>query len=145
MTPGTILHDQKFPFSDGTTGNKLVVLLTSLADGYFYIGAKTTSKDKHKGKNAGCQHKDIYPNFFIPKGTSSFPVDTWVSLDEFYEFKSTELIQRHFSGEIKTIGMLDNALTIKLLNCVLQSEDITLHQESAIKVTLEQLNETAIF
>lgn len=139
MTPGTILHDQKFPFSDGTTGNKLVVLLTSLADGFFYIGAKTTSKEKHKGKNSGCQHKDIYPNFFIPKGTSSFSVDTWVSLDEFYEFKSTELIQRHFSGEIKTIGTLHSNLTIKLLNCALQSEDITLHQEAAIKTALKQL------
>lgn len=141
MTPGTILHDQQFPFSDGTKGNKLVILLTSLADSYFYIGAKTTSKDKHKGKNTGCQHKDIYPNFFIPKGTSSFPINTWVSLDEFYEFKHTELIQRHFSGEIKTIGTLDNNLTIKLLNCALQSEDITLHQETAIKAALEQLSQ----
>lgn len=140
MTPGTILHDIKFLFSDGTTGNKLVILLTSLADGYFYIGAKTTSKDKHKGKNAGCQHKDIYPNFFIPKGASSFPIDTWVGLDEFYEFKHTELIQRHFSGEIKTIGTLDKNLTIKLLNCALLSEDITLHQETAIKAALKQLN-----
>ncbi len=139
MTPGTILHDQKFPFSDGSTGNKLVILLTSLTDSYFYIGAKTTSKDKHKGKNAGCQHKDIYPNFFIPKGTSSFPIDTWVSLDEFYEFKHTELIQRHFSGEIKTIGTLDNKLTIKLLNCALQSEDISSHQEAAINLSLKQL------
>lgn len=140
MTPGTILHDQKFPFSDGTTGNKLVVLLTSLVDGYFYIGAKTTSKEKYKGKIPGCQHKDIYPNFFIPKGTSSFSIDTWVNLDEFYEFKSTELVQRHFAGEIKTIANLDNNLIAKLLKCTLQSEDITLHQEHAIKTTLEQLH-----
>ena len=140
MTPGTILHDQKVPFSDGTTGNKLVVLLTSLVDGYFYIAAKTTSKEKHKGKIAGCQHKDIYPNFFIPKGKSSFPADTWINLDEFYEFKSTELVQRHFSGEIKSIGTLENNLITKLLGCALQSEDITLHQEDAIKVASEQLN-----
>jgi hypothetical protein len=140
LIPGTILYDQNFCFSDGTRGNKLVVLLTSLTDGHFYIGAKTTSKEKHKGKNAGCQHKDTYPNFFIPKGTSSFLVDTWVGLDEFYEFKHTELIQRHFSGEIKTIATLDKTLTIKLLNCTIQSEDITLHQETAIKTALEQLN-----
>lgn len=139
MIPGTILHDQQFPFSDGTKGSKLVILLTSLSNGYSYIAAKTTSRDKRKGKNAGCQHKDIYPNFFIPQGTSSFPSDTWVGLDEFFEFKHTELIQRHFSGEIKTIGTLQNNLTVQLLNCAIQSEDITLHQEAAINAALTQL------
>jgi hypothetical protein len=139
LTPGTILHDQQFPFSDGTKGNKLVVLLTPLVDGYFYIGAKTTSRENRRGKKPGCQHKDIYPNFFIPKGTSTFPTDTWVSLDEFYEFKSTELIQRHFSGEIKTIDNLESSLTIKLLSCTLQSQDITFHQEKAIKAALHEL------
>ena len=139
MTPGTILHDQKFPFLDGTKGNKLIVLLTPLVDRYFYIAAKTTSKENRKGKNPGCQHKDIYPNFFIPKGTSTFPMDTWINLDEFYEFKSTELIQRHFTGEIRSIGNLEINLTAKLLACSLQSEDITFHQEKAIKAALEKL------
>ncbi len=139
MNPGTILHDQKFLFTDGTTGNKLIILLTSQVDGYFYIAAKTTSREKYKKKNSGCQHKDAHPNFFIPRGTSSFPIDTWVSLSEFYDLKSKELLQRHFTGDIKTIGDLDINLTKKLLICSLQSEDITLHQEAAIKATLERL------
>ena len=140
MTPGTILHHQKFTFSDGTEGNKLLVLLTDLVEGYFYVVAKTTSKDHRKGKNPGCQHKDIYPNYFIPKGTSTFLTDTWIGLNEFYEFKSTELIQRHFSGDIKPLGNLAIPLTKNLLNCTLKSEDITLRQESAIKNALEKFN-----
>lgn len=139
MTPGTILHDQKFTFSDGTQGNKLLVLLTPQVDGFFYIAAKTTSKEKHKGKNAGCQHEDKHPNFYIPQGTSSFPSNTWISLNEFYELKSVDLLQRRFSGEIKTIDSLDNDTIKKLLECVLKSEDITPHQETAIQNALDQL------
>lgn len=141
MKPGTILHDIKFRFSDGETGNKLLVLLTPLVDSYYYIAAKTTSKEKYKNRNTGCQHADKHPNFFIPTKTSPFKMDTWISLNEFYEIKSTDLIQRHFAGEVKTIGNLENVLTTKLLNCVLKSEDITLHQELKIKESLEQLNQ----
>jgi hypothetical protein len=139
LTPGTILHHQTFTFSDGSKGKKLLVLLTDLVEGYFYVLAKTTSKNHRKGKTPGCQLKDIYPNFFIPNKSAIFRIDTWIGLDEFYEFKHAELIQRHFSGEIKSIGNLDNLLTIDLLSCTLKSKDITPCQEFAIKTALEKL------
>ena len=44
MTPGTILTDTQFLYSDGTTGKKILIVLNDGEVGH-YIVIKTTSKD----------------------------------------------------------------------------------------------------
>jgi hypothetical protein len=65
LTPGTILHDQKFPFSDGTTGNKLVVLLTSLTDGFFILGQRQHPRRNTKEKMLAASIKIDIPIFIF--------------------------------------------------------------------------------
>lgn len=48
MTPGTILTDTQFLYSDGTTGKKILIVLNDGEVGH-YIVIKTTSKDTYKG------------------------------------------------------------------------------------------------
>lgn len=136
MIPGTILCHHNFKFSDGATAKKLIILLTDLTEEHSYILAKTTSQENRKSKKSGCQKNDIYPNFFIPKTHSTFPKDTWVDLNEFFEFEAKELLQKHFSGEIQTINVLERELTKKLLSCSIECEDISFHQQEAIKTAL---------
>jgi hypothetical protein len=64
MIPGTILFDQNFKFSDGTTGEKLFVVLNDGACGE-YICVKTTSNSTYKGTKFGCQSNDKPP--WMPK------------------------------------------------------------------------------
>lgn len=93
MTPGNILHDKSFQFKDGEIGNKLLIVLND-GTNYPYIIVKTTSKQKTKGKDEGCQLNDKPPNFFLPKGSCSFELDTWAELIEFYEFDVNQVFTK---------------------------------------------------
>lgn len=124
MTPGTILCDDEFVFSDGSTGKKLLIVLNDGDCGY-YIVVKTTSKSDYKGNDYGCQSDDRYPNFFCPKGSCCLKQNTWIQLDQFFEFKAHELVARHFSGLVKRIGVLPDQILAELLACAITCEDIT--------------------
>ena len=138
MTPGTILCDDEFLFSNGTTGKKLLVVLNDGECGS-YITIKTTSKSDYKGNDYGCQSDDRYPNFFCPKGTCCLKQNTWIQLDQFFEFKSHELIARHFSGKIKRIGILPDKILVELLDCAINCQDITEKQAKDLKDTVAAL------
>lgn len=62
---------------------------------------------------------------------------TWVCLDEYYEFKDSELLQRHFSGDIYRIGTLSDEITEVLMGCALQSEDIAPGQGAIVQAALD--------
>jgi hypothetical protein len=127
MIPGTILCDDVFTFSDGSTGKKILIVLNDGSDG-LYIIVKTTSRSDFKGNDYGCQSSDRYPNFFCPKGSCCLTKDTWIQLDQFFEFKVHEVMARHFSGYMKRIGILPDQILKELLTCAIECEDITSKQ-----------------
>jgi hypothetical protein len=57
-------------------------------------------------------------------------------LDDYYEFKDSELLQRHFSGDVNRIGELSDAVTIELMECALNSDDISGRQAGIAKSAL---------
>ena len=132
MTPGTILCDDEFLFSNGSTGKKLLIVLNDGENGS-YIVIKTTSKSDFKGTDYGCQSTDRYPNFFCPKGSCCLKHDTWIQLDQFFEFKAHELLARHFTGKIKRIGILPDQILKELLDCAIGCQDITSDQAKELK------------
>jgi|SRR5215831_6790646 len=138
MTPGTILLDDTFRFSDGTTGKKLLVVLNDGENGV-YIVVKTTSNSNFKSNNYGCQPDDRYPNFFCPRGSCCLSKDTWIQLDQFFEFKTHELVSRHFSGNIKRIGLLPDEILDQLLDCAITCEDITQEQGKVLSECAKQI------
>jgi len=138
MTPGTIVHDPKFLCRDKTTQNKLLVVLNDGSVGN-YILVKTTSKCGKKARTPGCHAKDRFHNFFIPKGQSNFPEDTWVMLDEFHEFDRKELLQRSLQKYIQVKGTLPENLVKSLLVCAKNSPDISLAHESILDDTLTRM------
>lgn len=113
MTPGTVLFDAQFRFSDGTLGQKILVLLNDGTDGV-YVVIKTTSKDKHKRRKFGCQTSDRYPNFYVPSGKCCLRGESWLMLDQFFEFHRQDLLTKRFAGQLNPLGVLpDIVLTVR--------------------------------
>jgi hypothetical protein len=139
MTPGSILHDTNFKFTDGEIGNKLLIVLNDGKESP-YIIIKTTSKQKLKGINQGCQLNDRPPNFFLPKGSCSFIKDTWVELSEFFEFTLSDMFQKKLAGTIDHKNTLPEQILKDLLNCAVNSDDISEFQENILRKVIQEIN-----
>ena len=98
---------------------------------------KTTSQGRRFRNDFGCQADHRFPNFHLVKGCCCLSKPTWVCLDEYYEFKDSELLQRHFSGDIDRIGLVTDEITIALMECALQSEDISPRQTRIVQTALD--------
>ncbi len=131
MIPGTILFDNNFEFSDGTRGRKLLVVLSDGEDGY-YVVVKTTSNATYKGNTFGCQNDDRYANFYLPDGSCCLKGQSWIQLDQYFEFSAAEFLSWHFSGRVNRIGVLTTGIAIQLLHCASEAPDISERQEAAL-------------
>lgn len=138
MTLGTFLVDENFKFRDGKAGKKIFVVLNDGNSGS-YIAVKTTSKGDRYGIQHGCQILDRFPNFHFVKNSCFLYENTWIQLDDFFEFKRDKLIHQITSGEIHKIGVLDSLQTIQLLTCASHSEDISLIHEKELQKTLSNI------
>ena len=104
MTPGTVLCDREFQFKDGDTGKKLLVVLGGGLPNHYVI-ILTTSKQKTKGRQEGCQPKDRLHNYFLPEGSCCLSGDSWLLLNSVYNFEAEKLLARSLSGFISHIGL----------------------------------------
>lgn len=124
MTAGTIVLDKQFKASDGILLTKLFVLLNDGCCG-FYVVVKTTSNGKQYSYTPGCQPLGRFRCFHIPQGMASFPKDTWVQLEEFYEFPSTQFDAACPGTRFRVLDVLPPELRTELVTCALGSDDIT--------------------
>jgi hypothetical protein len=137
MTCGTFIFDDNFIFSDTSVGRKILLVLNDGEVGY-YVVVKTTSKGTHKGITFGCQSNDRYPNFFLPKGCCFLKEDTWLGLDEFFEFTANEILTKVFSGHIRQLAVLPESILRDVLICAADCLDISKKQEQVVRETLLQ-------
>jgi hypothetical protein len=138
MKPGTLCEDTEFVYRDGTKGKKILIVLNDGSAGY-YIVIKTTSRDTYKGITYGCQSSDRYPNFFLPKGCCCLSKPTWAMLDDFFEFNGQELLAKHFSGQMRRIGVLPEKIVKELLHCAANCDDVTKSQAIILHQMLDML------
>ena len=138
MNSGAILYDEAFKYSDGSVGEKLLIILNN-GENDSYIIVKTTSRNTFKSSKFGCQLEDKYPNFFLPKGSCCLHKDTWIELDYYSEFRVYDLLKGHFSKQIKQISSLNPKITCLLLECAIRSSDISIRNRDILKETLRSL------
>jgi len=138
MTPGTFLVDDNFKFRDEKTGKKIFAILNNGVLGS-YIAVKTTSKGDRYGIQYGCQIMDRFPNFHFVQASCFLQKNTWIQLDDFFEFDAQKLIQKVTNGEIHRIGVLEPSQTIELLTCASHSDDISSIHEKEIKKTIDAI------
>jgi len=134
MNAGSIFFDTNFHFHDGNDGKKLFIVLGY--DKGIVLVVKTTSQPYGRGIAYGCQPNDRFHNFYLPVNACYLKKSTWVCLDEFYELKQSELLQKRFSGVINHICDLTPSITRELQDCAIISEDLTAKQEIIIKSCL---------
>jgi len=135
MTPGTLLFDPNFRFHDGDTGKKILICLGT-SQGITLV-IKTTSQGRRYRNDWGCQNNHIYPCFHLTQGSCCLHKPTWACLDEYYEFRDSVLLQRHFSNEIHRFGTLPDAITEELMRCALESDDINPRQMRIVERALD--------
>jgi hypothetical protein len=115
-TFGTIFHHPQFEYSDRSIGNKLIILLNTPTKDEPYILLKTTSKQKNKPSIPGCIKS--HSLFFIKAG-KSFPLDTWVQLEEIYPIRSVDFDR---DKNIQFKGSLDAKTINAIIDCLFEAE-----------------------
>ena len=134
MSPGEILFHRQFKFHDGAAADKYLVVLAS--DKGTLIVAKTTSKGHHHRNDHGCQAGSHFPAFLLTQGCCCLRLNTWICLDEFYEFTLNEFQAKIVGGVVNRYGCLTPELTLDVQVCAAGSDDISQAQEISIRAHL---------
>jgi hypothetical protein len=127
MTCGTILFHEKFKFTDGEHGKKLLIILNTPSKDEPYLICKTTSKCKYSITKEGCHSdKGIY---HIKANFDGFLDNTWVQLDSITEITKEELLNAHFSEKVcKPVHCLKDTTIKAILNCIKKGDDFSQYQ-----------------
>lgn len=123
---GDILCDDKFKFTDGTMGKKLFVVINDAEPPEPWLVVKTTSQSKrYQNVKAGCNADRRV--FYITTSTHQvFKLDTYIQLDEIFEYTATQFISGTWKKEITSIGQLSPTTFSQLKNCLKKlREDIS--------------------
>jgi hypothetical protein len=120
---GAILHWEKFVFHDGEEANKFLLVLGAKA-GADYLFVVATSQQKRRQTQPGCTLVP-FTYFFIPGGGKDFfKKDTWLLLDEPYQFSAAAVVQAGLSGALTVRGNLRTDLANAARNCMKRSRDV---------------------
>lgn len=121
--PGQVLHYRDFLFEDGSTGDKLFVILNDADIDSPCLVLKTTSQpQRYMGVSAGCNPQRNV--FFVPLSWQEcFSLDTYIKLPEIIEVSMKELLQGTFSKKIRMINTLSANCFTQLKNCLKQFRD----------------------
>jgi hypothetical protein len=115
--PGDVLLIQDFEFSDGSKGDKWVVVMHAGAGEVPYLVVKTTSQARrYAGLSPGCSEKRRV--FVVPQGSDKFPKDTYVQLDEIFPFDALEMLRGHWSQRMKPLFSMTTQRFNELRNCL---------------------------
>lgn len=137
MNCGTLLSDTKFQFPNGSITNKLIIVLCEY--GTNYLVAQTTRQQDYKNKVDGCQINDRPPNYFIKGGHEWFNDDTWVRLDEVFEYDSDTFFYKREDGVVIERCTLSSTLMKEILECALKSKDIDLYYLEVLERAYDKL------
>lgn len=131
MISGTVISHPKFVFHDGGISDKILISLGS--DNGTTVMVKTTSRGYRHDYHFGCQCEHRHPSFHLVQNSCFLEKPTWVCLNEFYEFNAPQLFAKRRAGHYREIGILPQELNDLLVQCVLQSNDISGLQERIVR------------
>ena len=122
---GDIVHVEGFQFSDRSRGNKFAVVLNSPNPADPILVIKTTSNPaRYAGAVEGCNQK---LKVFLLRGNTrkALPVDTYIQLDEIFEFEQSDFEEGKHKKKIQKADFLPDQIFHAVKNCLkLLREDI---------------------
>jgi len=120
---GDILCDDKFKFTDGSMGKKLFVVLNDAEPPAPWLVVKTTSQSKrYQNVKAGC-NADRRVFYITASSHQVFKLDTYIQLDEIFEYTATQFINGTWNKDITSIGRLSAETFSQLKNCLKKLRD----------------------
>ena len=123
MKCGTVIYDKNFQFHDGSTKDKLAIIVAEFGSNYLVV--KTTTNQRSRNAVRGCQISDKLPNYYLPKNSSWFDDNSWIELNEVFEIDGNVLQSKVKSGALTIYeNVLPDSLIKEILHCALQSVDI---------------------
>lgn len=120
---GQVLFYENFPFEDGSTGDKLFVILYVADINSPCLFLKTTSQPKrYKGCQEGCDPQKRV--FFVPLSwRECFPLDTYIQLPQVIEIQAAEIFAGTLSKRMRQKGALSIDCFQRLKNCLKKFKD----------------------
>lgn len=137
MTEGSVFYDPNFPFHDGEIGKKLFVLLNDGQDGS-YLTVLSTTKQKKMSGIAGCHATDFPPNYHFPAGTD-FPENSWLLIDNIYEFDCFALMQKIKVGAIVSKAPVSSTSLVDVLDCTVEGDGISSRHRERLQTFRDSL------
>lgn len=124
LTPGCILHWDKFKLSDGTDGHKYFVVVGAQQGQNFLLIRATSQKKHNRTTDAGGNAKAGW--YHIPgNGKDWFKKDTWLLFHEPEEFSAAELLSASLKGEIQIKGNLRHDIANAICNSMRKCNDVS--------------------
>lgn len=110
---GDVFYHPDFPFRDGGSSNKYMILLNANpSNDKELIFIKVTSKEKSP-KASGCHKK--YKTFFLPSGDATFfKKDTWIQFHDYGCFLHSDICSK-----CSQIGTIKAKMMNQILECCL--------------------------
>ncbi len=129
FTQGTVLFWKGYPFSDGTVGDKMVLLLSDCVGDKCYVTVLPTSQIQHYITG----RRELVDTICFPKGDSTwFDRDTVVDLKRIKEVSVEDLAPHVISGAATKLGNLDEADMAKIIDAVKNAETLSLRVQQDI-------------
>lgn len=122
MKAGTVLFFNDFKFYDGTTKDKLIILLNTPKTDEPYLVCLTTSRQWKRKNSLGCHSDNNY--YYIDEKQDKFIENTWVVFHNIYEFSHAKILSALLKNNLNDKFDLDINLWSALKNCILKSIDI---------------------
>jgi hypothetical protein len=121
--PGDIIFFKKYTFEDGSTGDKLFIVLNTPDLEEPCLVLKTTSQPaRYLHCVRGCNKNDRC--FFAPKTWQvCFKLDTYIQLPQIIEFPAASLLRDRFAGIIEFIPPLTSDCFAQLKSCLATFKD----------------------
>ena len=124
--PAEVLCHDRFQFSNGTFGKKLIVVLNNPKSRDPCIVVKTTSQSRrYQGIKSGCNPEKRV--FYLPDtGKEVIRGDTYIQLEETFELSVPEMTASVLRQELRSIGQLSALTLAQIKNCLKKfREDIS--------------------
>lgn len=123
---GDVYFHAKFPFSDGTFGEKRFVIINEPQQNEPCLVLKSTSQNIPTALPPGCHHTRRV--FFLDCGAPDcFPIPTLIQLAEVFELQPGELVKGHLVEKtVQHKGKLPDLTVSQIINCLRKlKEDIS--------------------
>lgn len=123
---GRIYDYDNITFHDSVThsGNKLVVVLNYDHGDNVIVCALTTSKQHTRLNSSGCCSVNYC--YKIDANVDFFKLDTWILINNVYEFSKAEFLNKVYRGDVRYKHKLKSQTIDAIRNCCSVCPDISI-------------------